>query len=48
VLQILALLLFLMCSAASIFEAIAERDWPRDTFRYVLMSGACLIATGIF
>jgi hypothetical protein len=40
-----ALVLFLFCAAAMMGEIVVERDWPRDTWPYVLFSALCVIAS---
>ncbi len=34
---------FLFAVLASIAESIFARDWPRDTFRYVVIFGIALV-----
>lgn len=42
-LVLIAAAIFLFCVAVSIAEAIFERDWPRDTFRNVVIFGVLLL-----
>ena len=42
---LVALALFCMSVVLSIGEAYFERDWPRDTFRYVLIFGVILLVS---
>jgi hypothetical protein len=39
--------LFCVACLISIAEAIGERDWPRDTFRFVLIFG-CALSLAVF
>ena len=36
--------IFLVACLFSMTEAICERDWPRETFKYVLMAAVAVIA----
>lgn len=42
-LLLIAMAMFLVSCCISIAEAISERDWPRETFRFVLYSGMCVL-----
>ena len=38
----IALALFFLACAVSMMESFYERDWPRDTFKFVLLTGMLL------
>jgi hypothetical protein len=37
-LPLVVLVILAVCVVANIIEAIGERDWPRDTFRYTFFA----------